>query len=50
VYGHWGATGTLCWIDPDAQTFALIFTTQPLGDEMRDLTLLSNVLASSAES
>ena len=21
-FGHWGATGTLCWIDPDAEAFA----------------------------
>ncbi|MGH7128221.1 MAG: serine hydrolase domain-containing protein, partial [Planctomycetaceae bacterium] len=29
TFGHWGATGTLMWIDPDARAFAVLLTTQP---------------------
>lgn len=47
VFGHWGATGTLCWIDPDADAFCLIFTTRPNGDDGRYLARLSNIIAAS---
>ena len=30
TYGHWGATGTLLWIDPASQSFAILLTSQPL--------------------
>jgi CubicO group peptidase (beta-lactamase class C family) len=44
AFGHWGATGTLCWLDPDAQAFCLLFTTTPsLGG--RFLARISNALA-----
>ena len=46
TYGHWGATGTLCWIDPDADAFFILFTTQPQEPEGRFLARLSNVVAS----
>lgn len=46
TYGHWGSTGTLCWLDPDTQTFFILFTTQPLSDQRDDLTRLSNIVAS----
>jgi CubicO group peptidase (beta-lactamase class C family) len=29
TYGHWGATGTVLWIDPDLNAFCVLFTTQP---------------------
>lgn len=45
TYGHWGATGTLCWIDPDAEAFFILFTTQPQEPEGRFLARLSNVVA-----
>jgi CubicO group peptidase (beta-lactamase class C family) len=45
--GHWGATGTLCWIDPDAEAFCIVFTTQPLSDEGRFLARISNVVMGS---
>ncbi len=45
VYGHWGATGTLCWIDPDADLYCILFTTQPQGDDGRFLARVSNVVA-----
>ncbi len=45
TYGHWGATGTMCWIDPDANAFCILFTTQPQGDEGRFLARVSNIVA-----
>jgi CubicO group peptidase (beta-lactamase class C family) len=45
AYGHWGATGTLCWMDPDTETFFILFTTQPLGDNERFLARVANVVA-----
>lgn len=46
TYGHWGATGTLCWIDPDAEAYLILFTTQPQEPEGRFLARMSNVVAS----
>ncbi len=45
AFGHWGATGTLCWIDPDSDAFLILFTTQPQGDDGRYLALAANALA-----
>jgi CubicO group peptidase (beta-lactamase class C family) len=45
AYGHWGATGTLCWLDPDVQAFCILFTTQPQGDEGKFLARVSNMVA-----
>ena len=45
AFGHWGATGTLCWMDPDTETFFILFTTQPLGDNERFLARMANVVA-----
>ena len=46
-YGHWGSTGTLCWLDPAADSFLILFTTQPGGDNGRHLARVSNALAAS---
>ncbi len=46
TYGHWGATGTLCWLDPDADAYAILFTTQPLGTDRGYLARISNIVAS----
>ncbi|MCS7044917.1 MAG: beta-lactamase family protein [Gemmataceae bacterium] len=46
TYGHWGATGTLCWIDPDAEAFLVLLTTQPLEADGRYLARVSNLVAS----
>jgi CubicO group peptidase (beta-lactamase class C family) len=46
TYVHWGATGTLCWIDPDAEAYCILLTTQPQGEEGRFLARISNVVAS----
>jgi CubicO group peptidase (beta-lactamase class C family) len=45
TYGHWGATGTLCWLDPDADLFAILFTTQPLGTDRGFMARISNLVA-----
>jgi CubicO group peptidase (beta-lactamase class C family) len=44
-YGHWGATGTVCWIDPDAEAFCILFTTQPQEPQGRFLARVSNIVA-----
>ncbi|MCE9534660.1 MAG: beta-lactamase family protein [Planctomycetes bacterium] len=45
AYGHWGATGTVCWIDPDAEAFCILFTTQPQEPEGKFLSRLCNAVA-----
>jgi CubicO group peptidase (beta-lactamase class C family) len=47
AYGHWGATGTLLWIDPERGTFAIIFSTEPYDQSGALLVRLSNALAAS---
>ena len=49
TYGHWGATGTVLWIDPDASVFALILTTLPQEPSGKYLARLSNAVAASWE-
>lgn len=44
TYGHWGATGTLCWMDPDSESFLVLFTTQPQEPEGRFLARISNIV------
>jgi CubicO group peptidase (beta-lactamase class C family) len=44
AFGHWGASGTMCWIDPDSDAFCIVFTTQPLEPESRLLARISNVV------
>lgn len=46
-FGHWGSTGTLCWIDPDADAFFVLLTTEPQDPEGRYLTAVSNAVAAS---
>jgi CubicO group peptidase (beta-lactamase class C family) len=45
VFGHWGATGTLVWMDPDAEAFCVLLTTQPMGEDGRFLAKVSNLVA-----
>ncbi len=45
TYGHWGSTGTLCWIDPDTESYFILFTTQPQEPDGRFLARLSNTIA-----
>jgi len=46
TFGHWGATGTMVWMDPDTEAFCVLFTTQPMGDADRFIQArLSNAVA-----
>ena len=45
AFGHWGATGTVCWLDPDTETFCILFTTQPQEPEGRFLARVCNVVS-----
>ncbi|MBS0263945.1 MAG: beta-lactamase family protein [Planctomycetes bacterium] len=45
TYGHWGATGTLMWIDPDRETCAVLLTTQPQEPAGSYLARASNAMA-----
>lgn len=45
TYGHWGATGTVMWIDPDHGTFAVILSSQPQEPTGHFLARLSNSIA-----
>ena len=45
AFGHWGATGTLCWIDPEQEAFCLIFTSGELARSQWRLIRISNVVA-----
>jgi len=44
AFGHWGATGTMCWLDPDSQAFFVLLTTQPLAEGRQHLTRISNIV------
>jgi CubicO group peptidase (beta-lactamase class C family) len=46
-YGHWGSTGTVLWIDPDRDAFAVLLTTQPQEPGGALLAELSNAVAAS---
>lgn len=45
TFGHTGATGTMCWIDPDREGFCLLFTTAIRSRAPWRLVHLSNVVA-----
>lgn len=45
AFGHWGSTGTLCWIDPDTRAFFVLLTTQPLGGDHRLHLRVANLVA-----
>ena len=44
TYGHWGATGTLLWIDPEKDSFVLILSTQPLDPNGAPFQRASNAI------
>lgn len=44
AYGHWGATGTVMWIDPDTQSYFILFTTQPQEPQGGFLARMSNAV------
>lgn len=43
--GHWGATGTLLWIDPTRGRYAVILTTTPYEDSQTAIQRISNVVS-----
>jgi CubicO group peptidase (beta-lactamase class C family) len=45
AFGHWGSTGTVCWLDPETDTFCILLTTQPQEPEGRHLARICNVVA-----
>jgi CubicO group peptidase (beta-lactamase class C family) len=48
AFGHWGATGTLFWIDPERDAAAVLLSTQPLDFGSGPiLTRLSNLITAS---
>jgi CubicO group peptidase (beta-lactamase class C family) len=46
VFGHTGATGTMCWIDPERDGFCLLFTTAIRSRAPWQLVHLSNIIGS----
>ncbi len=47
AYGHWGATGTLFWINPQNSTAAVILSSQPTDRDRSPLIRVSNAIAAS---
>ena len=47
--GHWGATGTLLWIDPAAQSAACVLTPIPFEKSRNAIQQISNLLACFAD-
>jgi CubicO group peptidase (beta-lactamase class C family) len=45
VYGHWGATGTMMWIDPTGGIFTILFSTEPFENSGKLLVRLSNIIS-----
>ncbi len=45
TFGHWGATGTMFWMDPDRDAAAVILSTQPFEQSGSHLGRLSNAIA-----
>ena len=45
TYGHWGATGTVLWIDPDQDAFMVLLTTCPQEPHGTYLARVSNAVA-----
>jgi len=45
TFGHWGATGTVLWLDPDQDAFCLLLTTQPQEPGGEFLARISNIVA-----
>ena len=49
TYGHWGATGTMLWFDPDAGIFTLILTNKPQDHSGKLICRLSNSVTAAWE-
>lgn len=46
TFGHWGATGTLMWIDPVNENYAVVLTATPYEQSQPYIQRISNVIAS----
>jgi CubicO group peptidase (beta-lactamase class C family) len=46
--GHWGATGTLMWIDPASQRWLVVLTTQPWEQSKSTIQRISNLVVSTS--
>jgi CubicO group peptidase (beta-lactamase class C family) len=49
AYGHWGATGTLFWIDPQRDLAVVLLSTQPMDRDRSPLGRLSNAIAAAID-
>lgn len=47
--GHWGATGTVMWIDPVRSRYGVVLSTTPYEDSQAALQRLSNLLTSTPD-
>ncbi len=45
AYGHWGATGTMVWIDPAREAYMVLLTTEPLPLDRFEQLKFSNTVA-----
>lgn len=50
VIGHWGSTGTLCWIDRQAKRACVILSTRPFDNGRNHLVRLSNAVVAAFRS
>ena len=46
--GHWGATGTLIWIDPASQRWLVVLTSQPWEQSQAAIQRISNIVVAGA--
>lgn len=44
AYGHWGATGTMVWIDPERNAYAVLLTSEPLPGDRRTHVQFTNMV------
>ncbi len=49
AFGHWGASGTMMWIDPVSSRWCVILTTQPYEQSQSVIQRMSNVIATCDE-
>ncbi len=47
--GHWGATGTMMWIEPARARWCVILTTQPYEESQTVIQCMSNVVAAARD-
>ncbi len=47
TFGHWGATGTLCWADPESSLACVVLTNQPFDGSGAILGRFSNAIVGS---